>query len=155
MDCKLGYRYSILGMERDFPLHHRVQTLSGVHAVSSPVRTGGYFFGVNRLVREADGSPSFAEIKYSWSHNFIPSYVFIPWGLFEHSDNIVFFVFFDNSCLLLPSTWTCNCQYEGVWSLARSFHCFWMSTVGENAPLSENYWKEVICLLSMHYLTGS
>jgi hypothetical protein len=50
-------------------LHHRVQTVSGVHPASYPWVPGTLPLGVKRPGREADHSPpSSAEVKNAWSY---------------------------------------------------------------------------------------
>jgi hypothetical protein len=56
-----------------FPLHHRIQTVSGGHSASYPMDTGGKAAG-----READRSLlSSDQIKNAWSYTSSPQYVFM------------------------------------------------------------------------------
>jgi hypothetical protein len=54
---------SFLARARDFSLLHRGQTGSGAHSASYPMGTGGDSRGIKRPGREANHSPSSAEVK--------------------------------------------------------------------------------------------
>jgi hypothetical protein len=54
------------------------QTGSGVHPISHPMGTGGFFPGVKRPGPEADHSPPVrAEVKKMWIYTSTPQYAFI------------------------------------------------------------------------------
>jgi hypothetical protein len=59
----LDGRTSISGMARDFSLLHIFQIGSEAHPVSYPMGTGVFLQEVKRPEREADLSPSSAEVK--------------------------------------------------------------------------------------------
>jgi hypothetical protein len=54
--------------------HHVVQTGSGVHPTSYPMGTGDSFPGVKRPGREADHTPTSAEVKKTWVYTSTPLY---------------------------------------------------------------------------------
>jgi hypothetical protein len=75
-----GGRSSSPGRVKNFL--HVVQTKSGVHPASYPMRTGGSFPGIKRPGHETDHSPpASAEIKKMWIYTFTPPYAFKSWCL--------------------------------------------------------------------------
>jgi hypothetical protein len=78
----------IPGRDRDFSLHHHVQTCSGAHPASYPMGTGGSYTRVNVAKHEADQSPlSSAEVKNTCSYTSTSLYIFMVWCLVKHKDN--------------------------------------------------------------------
>jgi hypothetical protein len=83
---RLGWKLDDLGSRVRFPtgaenfsLPHHVQNGSRAHPASYPIGTRGSFAGVKRTGREADQSPSSAEVKNAWNYTSIPKYAFIAW----------------------------------------------------------------------------
>jgi hypothetical protein len=61
--------------DQEFSLLHAVQTGSGVHRTSYPMRTGALSPGVKRPGREADCSPpTSAEVIKMWIYTATPPY---------------------------------------------------------------------------------
>jgi hypothetical protein len=57
---------------QEFSFLHVVQTGSGIHPTSYPMGTGGSFPGVKRPGREADHSPTNAQVKKMWIYTSTP-----------------------------------------------------------------------------------
>jgi hypothetical protein len=71
-------------------LRHHVQTSSGAHPVSCPIKEGekAVTLGVKLPGRESDHSPpSIAEFKNVWSYTSTPPYVFMAWYLVKQREN--------------------------------------------------------------------
>jgi hypothetical protein len=87
MSYGLDNRGSVPGRGRDFSLHHRLQTGSGVHPISytCTIVIRGSFPGVKRPGREADlhlvPRLGMRRTKPACPH------VFMAWGLVKHRDN--------------------------------------------------------------------
>jgi hypothetical protein len=67
----------ILNLNKELLLLHVVETGSVVHPISYTMGTGSSFPGVKRPGREADHSPTTAEVKKMWIYTSTPPYAFM------------------------------------------------------------------------------
>jgi hypothetical protein len=65
------------GKGRDFSLLHVVQPGSEAHPASHLMGTGAYFPGIKQQEREADHSPTNAEVKNTLVYTSTPSYALL------------------------------------------------------------------------------
>jgi hypothetical protein len=77
--------YIMLGFERVCVSMGAVR-----HPASYPMGTRDSFPGIKRPGREADHSPSSAEVENVWSYTPTPQYVLMAWCLVKHKDNFTF-----------------------------------------------------------------
>jgi len=69
----------------NFTIYHRVQTVSGAHPVSHPMRTRGSYSGVKRPGREADHFHLVPRLRTRGAIHPLSQYVLMAWRLIKHS----------------------------------------------------------------------